>query len=68
MSVYKFESHTLKDILDHVDQDTMFLFDIDHTLIEPAQIIGSTYWENAGYDDSQVSACHKSECLLGAKP
>lgn len=45
MSVYKFESDTLLDIVKHVDSDTLFIFDIDHTLIEPVQNIGSTHWE-----------------------
>ncbi|MCH9632972.1 MAG: hypothetical protein S4CHLAM6_13210 [Chlamydiae bacterium] len=45
MSVYKFESDTLLDIVEHVDSNTLFIFDIDHTLIEPVQIIGSTHWE-----------------------
>ncbi len=45
MSVFKFESDTLQDLLDHIDAKTLFIFDIDHTLIEPVQIIGSTHWE-----------------------
>lgn len=45
MSVYKFESSSVKDILKHVDKNTLIVFDIDHTLIEPVQAIGSTHWE-----------------------
>lgn len=45
MTEYKFESNNIRDILSHVDLNTLFIFDIDHTLIEPAQIIGSTHWE-----------------------
>ncbi len=45
MSTHKFESHKLEDINKHIDDETFFIFDIDHTLIEPVQIIGSTHWE-----------------------
>lgn len=45
MSIYKFESDNVKDILKHVDKNTLVVLDIDHTLIEPVQAIGSTHWE-----------------------
>ncbi len=45
MTIYKFESHSIQDLLQYVDSNTLFIFDIDHTLIEPSQIIGSAHWE-----------------------
>lgn len=45
MSVYKFKSDKVVDVLDHLDKSSLLIFDIDHTLIEPVQAIGSTHWE-----------------------
>ncbi len=45
MSAYKFESDSIRDILKHIDPETLFILDIDHTIIEPVQSIGSTHWE-----------------------
>lgn len=45
MSTYIFESKRIDAILDFIDLDSFFIFDVDHTLIEPPQVIGSTYWE-----------------------
>lgn len=45
MSTFIFESNKIESILDFVDPKTLFIFDIDHTLIEPLQVIGSTHWE-----------------------
>ena len=45
MSTYIFESKKIESIVDFIDSETFFIFDIDHTLIETAQVIGSTHWE-----------------------
>ena len=45
MSTYIFESENIESILDFIRPDSLFIFDIDHTLIETAQVIGSTHWE-----------------------
>ncbi len=45
MSTYIFESKRIDSILDFVDADSFFIFDVDHTLIETTQIIGSAHWE-----------------------
>lgn len=45
MSIYTFKSNNLQDILNYLDPKALFVFDIDHTLIEPQQSIGSTHWE-----------------------
>ena len=45
MSVYTFKSDRLQDILNYLEPNVLFIFDIDHTLIEPTQSIGSTHWE-----------------------
>lgn len=39
-----FESNLLSDILKHTDNNTMVILDIDNTLIEPAQSLGSDQW------------------------
>lgn len=45
MSTYIFESKRIESILDFIDNNTFFIFDIDHTLIETSQVIGSTHWQ-----------------------
>lgn len=45
MSTYIFESKKIESIFDFIDLDTFFIFDIDHTLIETQQVIGSSHWE-----------------------
>lgn len=45
MSTYIFESKKIESILDFIDLDTFFIFDIDHTLIEAQQVIGTSHWE-----------------------
>lgn len=45
MSIFKFESSNVRDILKYADGSCLAIFDIDHTLIEPVQTIGSTHWE-----------------------
>jgi len=45
MGAYKFESDNITDILKYLEKNTLFVLDIDHTLIEPVQAIGSTHWE-----------------------
>src|SRR5687768_551444 len=34
----------MKEIMPHVDRDTLVVFDIDNTLIEPTQTLGSDQW------------------------
>lgn len=45
MSTYIFESEKVESIIDFIDDESIYISDIDHTLIEPVQIIGSVHWE-----------------------
>lgn len=38
------ESNTLSDLLPYLDSNTLIVFDIDNTIIEPAQSLGSDQW------------------------
>ncbi|MEY3183111.1 MAG: hypothetical protein RLZ35_1096 [Pseudomonadota bacterium] len=40
------EIQHIEDILHHVDKDTLLVFDLDNTLIEPHQTLGSDQWFN----------------------
>ena len=38
------EIRTISEIENHLDQETFFLFDIDNTIMEPAQTLGTDQW------------------------
>jgi len=38
------ETHTVSDILDEIQPDTLVLFDIDHTAVMPSTVLGSPEW------------------------
>ena len=38
------ESNNIKDLFNHISPDTMVLFDIDNTILQPKQTLGSDQW------------------------
>lgn len=38
------ETKQIEDLLQHIDKDTLLIFDLDNTLIEPYQSLGSDQW------------------------
>jgi len=39
-----FEILRMSDIVEHIDADTLVIFDLDNTLIQPKQMLGSNQW------------------------
>jgi phosphoserine phosphatase len=65
----------LQEILPYIDQETLVIFDIDDTLIQPTQMVGSTDWGHhvmrqlmeigLERDDAFLEASHRLYCAAG---
>jgi len=60
------ESKNIADVLTHVDDQTLVIFDVDNTLIEPTQQIGGTAWFGHMLEKFQARGMSEQEAIKQA--
>ncbi|MDB6081345.1 MAG: putative rane protein [Chlamydiia bacterium] len=57
------ESHTIADVLQHANEKTLIVFDIDNTIYEPVQMLGSDQWFYHHLEKLKASGVSHHEAL-----